>query len=389
MSSVFFTEEENEYREKVRDFVEREILPEVDRIERENIYARDLYYKLGKEGFMKPLYPKEYGGNDLGLSYEIIVDEELAAVSAGFATIPLVSHLCAVTILRHGTEEQKKKYVEPIARGEKIAGIAITEPNVGCDAAGMETRAILDGDEYVINGEKRFTTNGSQADYLIVWAITNPDVHPHKGMSAFIVEKDFPGFEVVKDFELMGSNGIRNSQERFINMRVPKENLLGKEGEGFKIVVDELAIERTMCAAMSLGVARASFGLAVKYSNERKQFGVPIRNFEAISFTIADMATRIEGSRLLTLKAARMIDRGMPAVKEASMAKVFASETAFEVAHKALQILGGIGYTKEKPAERYFRDARLMLIVAGTSEMMRFLIQREVYREQESDVIPV
>jgi alkylation response protein AidB-like acyl-CoA dehydrogenase len=287
----------------------------------------------------------------------------------------------SMPVFKFGDEEQKRKYLVPVIKGEKIGAIGITEPDVGSDTAGMKTKAKLDGKNYVINGEKRFITNGSQADFLCVFAITNPNVHPHQGMSGLIVEKGMPGFTAVKDYELLGQHGAKVSQLKFENVRVPKENLIGKENEGFKVLMDELDRERVCIAAQALGYARTPFEAAIKYSNERAQFDKKIKSFEGVSFKIAEAAMKIEAAKLMTLEAARMLDKGLPATKQATMAKVYSTETAFEVASSALQILGGIGYTREYPVERMLRDSRLMMIGGGTAEVLRFLIQREVYKE--------
>jgi len=382
MSDVFLTLEEVEFRERVRKFCAREIAPLSDLIEKIGDYPREILRKMGKEGFLKVHHKIESEGSGKGLSYEVIVAEEVSAVSASTEMSRLASvTLYGMPISRFGTIEQKRAYLAPVLLGEKIGALGVTEPDVGSDVAGMKTKAEKDGEDYLINGEKRFITNGSIADFLVVFAITNPDVHAHKGMSAFIVESSRPGFEVVKDFELMGMRGARVAHLRFNNLRVPCENLLGKENAGFTVLMDELDSERTAIAAGMVGTARAAYEVAVKYSTERVQFDVPIRQFEGISFKVADMAVNIEAARLLTLQAARRIDNGLKATKEAAMAKLYATETAVEVTNDALQVLGGIGYSKEYPVERYVRDARLMTIGGGTSEIMKYLIQREVYKE--------
>jgi len=382
MSDVFLTLEEVEFRERVRKFCAREIAPLSDLIEKIGDYPREILRKMGKEGFLKVHHKIESEGSGKGLSYEVIVAEEVSAVSASTEMSRLASvTLYGMPISRFGTIEQKRAYLAPVLLGEKIGALGVTEPDVGSDVAGMKTKAEKDGEDYLINGEKRFITNGSIADFLVVFAITSPDVHAHKGMSAFIVESSRPGFEVVKDFELMGMRGARVAHLRFNNLRVPCENLLGKENAGFTVLMDELDSERTAIAAGMVGTARAAYEVAVKYSTERVQFDVPIRQFEGISFKVADMTVNIEAARLLTLQAARRIDNGLKATKEAAMAKLYATETAVEVTNDALQVLGGIGYSKEYPVERYVRDARLMTIGGGTSEIMKYLIQREVYKE--------
>ncbi|MFX1564123.1 MAG: acyl-CoA dehydrogenase family protein, partial [Promethearchaeota archaeon] len=266
-------------------------------------------------------------------------------------------------------------------KGEKIGALGITEPNVGSDVAGTETQAKLQGDNYVINGEKRFITNGPVADFLLCYTVTDPKAKAKNGMTAFIVETKLPGFEVVEEYELLGMNGAHVGHLALHDVKVSKENVLGTVNEGFEVVMAGLNAERTILAAEMNGIARAALKEAIKYSDERVQFGRKIREFEGISFKIADMAMNLEAAQLLTIKAARLIDEGKPATKAAAIAKLFAGETAISTATEALQVLGGIGYTKKRPVERYLRDARLMTIGGGTAEILRYLIQREVYHE--------
>jgi acyl-CoA dehydrogenase len=384
MSSVFFTEEENKFREEVREFAKKEIEPIARDIEKKDGYEliRKSFKKLGARGFLGVLHPKDVGGSARGVTYEIIVGDEIAYAS-GSLDLCRAASVClyGMPLNRFGTKEQRQKYLAPVIKGEKIGAIGITEPDVGSDTAGMKTNARKEGDHYILNGEKRFITNGSQADFLCIFAITNTKVHPHQGMSAFIIEKGMPGFSALKDYELMGLDGARVSHLKFENVKVPKENLLGAESLGFPILMDELDSERTAIAGQLIGGSRAALDIAVKYSTERVQFDQTISRFEAVSFKVADMATRIEATRLLTLEAARRLDKGLPATKQATMAKLFASETAIDVTYQALQVLGGIGYTKEYPMEMLARNARLATIGGGTAEICRFLIQREVYKE--------
>nr|MDO8097884.1 acyl-CoA dehydrogenase family protein [Candidatus Njordarchaeota archaeon] len=384
MSSVLFTEAEMKFRDEVRRFVASELAPVSEEIERKEDFSliRKFIAKSGKRGYLGSPFPAKYGGTEKGMAYEIIVAEEVSAVNPGTDMSRAASTLFySMPVFKFGNEEQKKKYLIPVVKGEKIGAIGITEPDVGSDTAGMKTKAKRDINDYLINGEKRFITNGSQADFLCVFAITNTNVHPHQGMSSFIVEKGMPGFTSVKDYELLGQHGAKVSHLKFENVRVPKENLIGKENDGFRVLMDELDRERATIAAQALGYARTPFEVAIKYSNERIQFDKKIRTFEGVSFKIAEAATKIEAAKLLTLQAARMLDKGIPATKQATMAKMYATEVAFEVANDALQILGGMGYTREYPVERMLRDSRLMMIGGGTAEILRFLIQREVYKE--------
>jgi alkylation response protein AidB-like acyl-CoA dehydrogenase len=383
MNGIFFTEEENAFRKELREFIDAEIAPHVRDIEENNTYPRDLIKKMGDAGYLAVFHPPEYGGSGKGLSTEIIVCEELSAVSPSMDMGRMSSvTLYGAPLRRFATEEQKQQYLVPVIKGEKIGAIGITEPDVGSDAAGMKTRAVKEGDEYIINGEKKFITNGSQADYICVFAITDPDVHPKKGMSGFIFPTDTKGFSVVEDHRMMGMSGARVSHLKFEECRVPAENMVGKENDGFRILMDELDSERTAIAAEALGYCRVPFDEALKWSCERIQFDRPIRYFEGVSFKIAEMATQIEAARLLVLKAARMYDKGMKITKEAAMAKIFATEASVKVADTALQILGGNGYMKDRRVEQFLRDARLMMIGGGTAEILRFLIQREIYKER-------
>lgn len=382
MTEIFFTDEERQFRQQVRSFATEQVAPVVERIEANLLYPRELIAEMGRRGFLGVLYPQEYGGGGRGLSYEIIVAEEISAASASTEMSRLASAtLYAMPINRFGTQDQREKYLRPVVKGEKIGALCITEPTVGSDTAGMKSTATRKGNVYLLNGEKRFITNGSVADFLVVFAITDPSVHAHKGMSAFIIESPMPGFEVFKDHDLLGMHGARVAHLKFKDVKVPKESLLGKENEGFRVLMDELDSERVAVAAGMIGTARSAYETAVEYSTERVQFDQPIHKFEGVSFKIADMAVKLEASKLLVLQAARMIDKGKRATKEAAIAKLYSTETAVEIANEALQVLGGIGYTREYPVERYLRDARLMTIGGGTSEIMRYLIQREVYKE--------
>ncbi|MFB0563750.1 MAG: acyl-CoA dehydrogenase family protein [Candidatus Lokiarchaeia archaeon] len=383
MSGIFFTEDEIRFREEVREFARKVIAPKAEEVEN-GMYPGPLLKKIGEAGYMRQLHPIEYGGTAKGVVYEMIVAEEIAGVSAPTDMSRTASStLSAIPISRFGNDEQKRKYLTPIIRGEMIGAIGITEPDVGSDTAGMKTTALRDGDDYVINGEKRFITNGADADIITLFAITSPDTKSKRGMSTFIFPTDTDGFKVEKIYGLMGMHGMRIAHLKFEDCRISAENILVKEGMGFNILMDELNTERISIAGEMIGIARAAFETAVKYSTERKQFGRPIHKFEGISFKVADMATQLDAAELLTLRAARLVDKDEKASKESAMAKVFAVDYAFDICNQALQVLGGVGYTTEYPVERYLRDVRIGMIGGGTSEIMRFLIQREVYKEFE------
>ncbi len=385
MLNCLFTEEELQFREEIQKFIKEEITPHIEEIEKGK-FPRELLRLLGKKGYLSMIHPKKYGGQGRGWVQETILAQELGSANGALdmargATIILFG----TPMLGFGTEEQKEKYLKPIIAGEKLACIGITEPLVGSDTAGMQTTAVLDEANkcWIINGEKRFITNGADADYICLFAITNKEVNAHQGMSAFIFHTDTPGFEVEKVYDLLGMHGTRTAHLRFKNCQIPLENLLGKENQGFRILMDELDGERTFYSGTLRGIARSAFEVAAKYSTERVQFGKPIAQFEGVSFKIADMAIKLEAMEALLVRAARICDLTpkVPATKEAAIAKTFISDYGFEVCNDAVQILGGVGYTKDYPVERYLRDIKLGMIGAGSSEIMRFLIQREVYKE--------
>ncbi len=380
----YLDEEEIKFQEKVRDFVQRTLTPSVENIEKGKLEAWDVLRKFGKAGYLGSRYPPEYGGTGKGLMYEVLVTEEICAVHAGLDMARVASCiLFAHPVYEFGTEAQKKRYLTPVAKGERIGALGITEPNVGSDVAGTETRAEKNNDSYLINGEKRFITNSPIADFILCYTITDPKVNAKQGMTAFIVETKSKGFKVEEEYELMGMHGAHVGRLSLNNVEVSEKNILGELNGGFRVVMAGLDAERTILAAEMNGVARAAMEEAIHYSNWRVQFHRKIREFEGISFKIADMAVRLEAARLLTFKAARMIDAKQPATKDAAIAKLYACEKAIETATESLQVLGGIGYTKQRPVERYLRDARLMTIGGGTAEILRYLIQREVFREYD------
>ncbi len=384
---LLYTTDELAFRQQIRDFIEHKILPIREQIEERKYDYRKFFKLLAEAGLAGLLIPEKYGGSNKPFMYQLIAGEELSAVSPS-ATMMFGASctLSAIPILRFGSEEQKRKYLVSLAKGEKIGALAITEPAVGSDTAGMETNAKWSEKDqcWILNGEKRYISNGSIADQIVVFAITDPTVDSKSGMSAFIVETGWKGFSVERDFSLMGRNGVYVSHIKFDNIKIPKDNLLGKLNQGFLILMDELDSERVGIAAEALGCMRKPFEIAVEYSQQRIQFDQPISRFEGVSFKVADMALQMRTARLLTISAGRMVDKGLPCTKEATMAKLHATEAAVQVCDLAIQICGGAGYVKDYyPLEQYYRDARLGTIGGGTSEIMRFLIQREVYIEQK------
>lgn len=372
-----FTEEQQMMRNMVREFAQKEIPPFIEKMEAGQ-FPRPILNKMGELGLMGITVPEKYGGAAMDFVSYIIAINELSKVSAVVGVI-LSVHTSVGTnpILYFGTEDQKKKYVPKLASGEYLGAFCLTEPSAGSDAASLKTRAVKKGDKYILNGSKIFITNGGEADVYIVFAKTDPE-KGSRGITAFIVEKDTPGFIVGKDEQKMGLHGSRTVEISFDNMAVPIENRLGEEGEGFKIAMANLDVGRIGIAAQSLGIAEAALDAAVQYANERQQFGKPISHNQGIAFKLADMATAVEASKLLVYRAADLRSKGLPCGKEASMAKLFASKTAMEVAIDAVQVFGGYGYTKDYPVERYFRDAKITEIYEGTSEIQRIVISKHL-----------
>jgi alkylation response protein AidB-like acyl-CoA dehydrogenase len=364
-------------RKMVRDFAQTEIAPFVEKME-QGEFPREVLRKMGDLGLMGIPIPEKYGGSEMDFTSYIIAIHELSRVSATIGVI-LSVHTSVGTnpILYFGTEEQKQKYIPKLASGEYLGAFCLTEPSAGSDAGSLKSRAVKDGDHYVINGSKVFITNGGEADVYIVFASTNPELGS-KGVSAFIVEKDTPGLVFGKDEHKMGLHGSRTLQLTFEDMRVPARNLLGNEGEGFKIAMANLDSGRIGIAAQALGIAEAAFEAAADYAKERVQFGKPIAAQQGVGFKLADMATNVEAAKLLIYRAAELRRRGIKCGLEASMAKLFASRTAVEVTTEAIQVFGGYGYTEEYPVERYFRDAKITEIYEGTSEIQRIVISKQL-----------
>lgn len=372
------TDEQKMIQEMVRNFAQKEVKPLARELDETGRFPSELIKRMAELGLMGMMVSEKYGGAGMDTISYILTMEELAAACASTAVIATVNNsLVCDPLERFGNEEQKLKYLVPLAKGEKLGCFCLTEPNAGSDAANQQTTAKLQADHYVLNGTKNFITNAPQADIAIVFASTDRS-KGHKGISAFIVEKGTEGFIVGKNEKKLGLNASGTASIIFDNCRIPKENLLGKEGEGFKIALTTLDGGRIGIAAQAIGIARAAYEDAVNYAKQRVQFGRPIAEFQAIQWMIADMATRIDAARLLTFRAGFMKERGMRYSKEASMAKLFASETAMWVTTKAIQIHGGYGYMKEYNVERYFRDAKITEIYEGTSEIQRLVIASNI-----------
>jgi acyl-CoA dehydrogenase len=371
------TDEQKMMRDMVRNFAKTEIEPFIPKME-EGEFPREILTKMGALGLMGITVPEQYGGSEMDFVSYILAIEELSKVSAVVGVI-LSVHTSVGTnpIMYFGNEEQKNRYLPKMASGEYLGAFCLTESSSGSDAGALKTRAVKDGDHYVLNGSKMFITNGGEADVYIVFASTNPADKTY-GITAFIVDKDTPGLIIGKEEKKMGLHGSRTVELVFDNMKVPVENKLGKEGEGFKIAMANLDVGRIGIAAQALGIAAASLDAATAYAKERVQFGNPIASQQGIGFKLADMATAVEGSRLLVYRAAQLRAEGLPCGKEASMAKLFASKAAVDGSIEAVQIFGGYGYTKDYPVERYFRDAKVTEIYEGTSEIQRIVISKHL-----------
>ena len=378
-------EEQLMVREMTRAFVEKEVKPAASRLDREGIYPAELVKRLGEIGLMGMLVPEEFGGSGMDFLSGVVAMEEISKAWASLAVAMSVQNsLVCAPILRFGTAAQKEKYLTSLAAGERLGCYALTEPGSGSDAGSIQTRAQRDGDDYVLTGNKVFTTNGNRADLAIVYAVTDP-ARGKKGISAFIVETNSPGFVVGRLEDKLGLRSSDTASLLFEDCRVPHENLLGTEGEGFRIALTTLDGGRIGIAAQAVGIAQGCLEESVAYAQQRRQFGRPIGEFEAIQWMLADMATEIDAARLLTYRAAWLAQQERTFTKEAAMAKLFASEAANRVAYKAIQIFGGYGYTKEFAVERFFRDARITTLYEGTSEIQRLVIARHLILGEEID----
>lgn len=374
------TEEQNLLRKTVREFAEKELAPGASERDEKQEFPAEQIKKLGELGFMGAMVPEKYGGSELDfVSYTILI-EELSRVDAGFGVIVAVNmSLFCGGINAFGTEEQKVKYLTPFAQGDGLGAYSLSEAGSGTDAAALTTRITPDGDDYLINGTKLWVTNGANATHYIIFVTLDPALL-HKGICAIIVERNTEGLNVGKKENKLGIRCSDTVELIFENARVPKENLLGAEGEGFKIAMKILDNGRMSIGAQALGIAQGSFDAALKYAKERKQFGKPIIEFQAVQKKLADMATQIDAGRLLLYRAAGLKDAGKPYAKEASMAKLFNSEMANRTASEAVQIHGGYGFLKDFDVERYMRDAKITEIYEGTSEVQRIVIARHLMK---------
>ncbi len=373
---MLLNDTQEQIREAARQFAQERLAPGAAARDREHAFPRAELTEMGELGFLGMLVSEEWGGSDLGTVAYALALEEIAAGDGACSTIVSVhSSVGCVPILRFGTEEQKQRFLPKMASGEWIGGFALTEPQAGSDASALKTRARRDGDHYVIDGSKQFITSGKNGSVVIVFAVTDPSAGK-KGISAFIVPTDTPGYEVVSVEHKLGQHSSDTCALAFTNMRIPVENRLGEEGQGYKIALANLEGGRIGIAAQSVGMARAAFEAARAYARERVTFGKPIIEHQAVAFRLADMATKIEAARQMVLYAAALREAGKPCLTEASMAKLVASEMAEQVCSAAIQIHGGYGYLADYPVERIYRDVRVCQIYEGTSDVQRLVIAR-------------
>ncbi|MGH9788593.1 MAG: acyl-CoA dehydrogenase [Candidatus Acidiferrales bacterium] len=373
-----FTDEQQQLRRTVREFAEAEIRPHVMEWDEASHFPEELVPKLADLGLMGVIFPEEYGGAGLGYIEYAIAIEELARVD-GSVALSVAAHnsLCTNHIFKFGSDEQRKKYVVPLAQGKMLGAWSLTEPGAGSDAGGTRTTAVLKDGHWVVNGAKTFTTNGHHAGVCVGMAVTDPDLG-HRGISAFIFERGTPGFRPGKKENKLGMRASETSEVIFQDCKLPPSQLLGKRGEGFVNSLQILDGGRISIAALAVGMAQGAFEAALGYSKERKQFGKAISSFQAIQWKLADMKTQIEAARWLTYSAAFAADAGKPSTQLSAMAKLYAAEIGVRVANEAVQVHGGYGFIKDYPAEKFYRDAKLCTIGEGTSEIQRLVIARQL-----------
>lgn len=375
------SDEQKMIRDMAREFAEKEVAPTAAQLDEQSEFPAQHVKKMAELGLMGMMVPTEWDGAGLDtVTYTLALEEISAACASTAVTMSVNNSLYCGPITKFASDEQKKKYLSPFARGERLGAYALSEPGTGSDAANQQTIATLKGDQYILNGRKNFITNGPHADAVLVYAMTDKEKR-HKGISCFIVEKDFKGYSIGKVEKKLGIRASSTSEIVLEDCEVPKENRLGEEGMGFTIAMNTLDSGRIGIGTQALGIARAAFDTARRYSTEREAFGQAICKFQAIQHYLADMAMKIDAARLLVHRAAWMRDHNLTFSKEAAMAKLFASEAAMWVTNKAIQIHGGYGYIKEYPVERFFRDAKITEIYEGTSEIQRLVIARNVLKE--------
>lgn len=374
-------EEHEMMRKMVREFAEKEVAPTAAERDEQERFDRSIFDQMGQLGMTGIPWPEDLGGVGSDFLSYVIAVEELSRVCASTG-VTLSAHLSLASwpIYKFGTPEQKERFLRPLAEGRQLGAYGLTEPGSGSDAAGMRTTAVRDGDAYILNGNKIFITNGGEAEIYVVFAVTDPE-KKHHGVTAFIVEKDTPGFSIGKKEQKLGIRSSPTTEIIFEDCRIPVENRLGEEGQGFKIAMMTLDGGRNGIAAQAVGIAQGALDAATAYAKERKQFGKPIGKLQAIQFKLADMATQIEAARLLTYQAAWLESEGLPYGKASAMAKLYAGDIAMQVTTEAVQVFGGYGYTREYPVERFMRDAKITQIYEGTNEIQRVVIANHLMKE--------
>ncbi|HLJ66380.1 MAG TPA: acyl-CoA dehydrogenase [Chloroflexota bacterium] len=370
--------DQKEILDLVKDFAANEVRPRAAAIDERAEYPADLVAKMGELGLMGAPFPEEYGGAGQSyLTFALMVEELCRSCASTGLIMDVNISLCGEPILMFGTDDQKARFLAPLATGEKLGALAMTEPEAGSDAASIKTSAVKRNGSYILNGRKIFITNGEVADTYVVTAVTDRDMGPN-GITDFIVEKSMPGVSFTTHYDKLGIRGAPTTDVVLEDVEVPEENVLGGVGNGFKVTMDTLDAGRIGIAAQAVGIARASLEDALEYVQERQQFGKPVSHFQGVQFMLADMATQIEAARVLMLRAAFLRDRHIPCARESSMAKLFAGDTAMKVATDAVQLLGGYGYIQEYPAERHMRDAKITQIYEGTQQIQRLVVARQV-----------
>ncbi|MHA1231606.1 MAG: acyl-CoA dehydrogenase family protein [Candidatus Helarchaeota archaeon] len=377
MEKIFCNKEELEYQQEIREFLMKELAPIKEKINQNKEIPLDLYRKMGRKGLFGPLIPEDYNGNGKGMIAHVIITEEISRLNVAVSVMRTPCILDSYTIFKHGNEYQKDEFLKKIVSGEKIASICITEENAGSNVAGMSSYAVKDGNEYILNGKKKFITNAGIADYYLIWCITDKKVNPRNGISIFLVEKDTPGLEIERPYGLLGLNGVMNGIVKLTDVRVPKDNLIGPKNRGYQILMNTFNVERITLSSECNGISLAVLDDSKKYAMNREQFGKKLVEFQTIRTKIAEIATKLQAARSLTYGAAKLAMIGEEYTKEASMAKVFSSKVAVEIALEGIQIHGGNGYTNAYPMERYLRDAKFFQIGGGTSEIQILIIARE------------
>jgi acyl-CoA dehydrogenase len=378
MVSFSLSEEQRQLQQLARDFSKNEIAPKAKHYDETAEYPWEILKKAWEIGLMNPHIPEEYGGLGLGVFDTCLVAEETAWGCTGIGTAIEANGLAEAPVIVAGNDEQKKQFLTPLTEELMMAAYCVTEPGAGSDVSGIRTKAVKYGDEFVINGEKMWITNASVAKWFFVLAYTDPE-KKHRGMTAFLVPSDLPGIEVGKKEMNMGQRCSDTRGITFTDVKVPAKNILGQEGDGFKIAMSAFDHTRPVVSAAAVGLARSAMEHAIRYAKERTTFGVPIAKHQAVSFMIADMAKDIEAARLLVWQSASIIDEGRRNTREAAMAKAFAADTAMRVATDAVQVFGGYGYSKEYPVEKLMRDAKIFQVYEGTSQIQRLIIAKEIF----------